>query len=503
MARDGTMPATRAAEPTNPHLQRSIGLGRVLFQSIGLMGPGASIVFGLGLIIANTGQSSPFAMVVALIAALLVAVSIGQLAARIPGAGGLYSYAAAALGSSVGFLVGWGYTLLSFIFPPVGAALFAVVGQDFCNTYLHFNPPWWPLALIALGVTLANTYFGVKISTTVTLVLGTVEVTILLLVSILLVIHAGGSNSLSVFNPANAAHTGKSTINWVFLGVVYAVAVFTGFESSVQLAEEAEHPRYVVPRAVVLSVAAIGIFYVFAMYTAVVAWGPTKLDGYLTSPDPWREMGNRLGGFFAFLVVLAILNSLLALTQAAFNSTTRLLMALGRARNLPEQLGRVHPMHHTPYVAAFTTGALSLIALFVAAYKFNGPFNTFVFMITVVSLMLISLYIVTMVGCIVYFLTRRRADFNPWLHLLAPIVGLALLLPALYYSGQGLTYPASWSIPTILIWMGIGLVLLIGLRVTGRDIASETRRWTGEAANEDDYTKGGSTSASASALPGS
>ena len=48
------MSLTTQASP-QVSLDRSIGLGRVLFQAIGVMGPGASIVFGLGLIIANTG----------------------------------------------------------------------------------------------------------------------------------------------------------------------------------------------------------------------------------------------------------------------------------------------------------------------------------------------------------------------------------------------------------------------------------------------------------------
>lgn len=34
---------------TGPSLERSIGLGRVLFQSVTTMAPGASVVFGLGL----------------------------------------------------------------------------------------------------------------------------------------------------------------------------------------------------------------------------------------------------------------------------------------------------------------------------------------------------------------------------------------------------------------------------------------------------------------------
>src|SRR5579884_667537 len=170
---------TRTVEP---RLQRSIGLGRVLFQSIGVMGPGASIVFGLGLIIGNTGRASPFAMFLALIAAVFVATAIGQLAKRIPGAGGLYSFAAATFGPDAGFLVGWGYAIMSWIFPTVGALLFGIVGTDFCTTYLHFTPPWWPLSLLVLLTTLVATYYGVRTSTTVTMALGIAEVTILTVV---------------------------------------------------------------------------------------------------------------------------------------------------------------------------------------------------------------------------------------------------------------------------------------------------------------------------------
>ena len=45
---------------TGASLDRSIGLGRVLFQSITTMAPGASVVFGLGLIMVYTGIAAPF-----------------------------------------------------------------------------------------------------------------------------------------------------------------------------------------------------------------------------------------------------------------------------------------------------------------------------------------------------------------------------------------------------------------------------------------------------------
>src|SRR5579862_8503457 len=94
---------------TGPSLERSIGLGRVMFQSITTMAPAASVVFGLGLVMLYIGKAAPFAMFLGAVAAVCIAVVIGQFARKIPSAGGFYSYAVAALGNEVGFLVGWAY----------------------------------------------------------------------------------------------------------------------------------------------------------------------------------------------------------------------------------------------------------------------------------------------------------------------------------------------------------------------------------------------------------
>jgi amino acid transporter len=51
-------------------------------------------------------------VILALVGCLLVAVSIGQLARRLPSAGGFYTYASRGLHPSVGFLVGWGYAFV-------------------------------------------------------------------------------------------------------------------------------------------------------------------------------------------------------------------------------------------------------------------------------------------------------------------------------------------------------------------------------------------------------
>ena len=83
-----------AAHPASTDRLResSIGLPQVLFQSITHMAPGAAIAFSILFSMRFAGPALPLAVLLALIACLLVAVSIGQMAKKVPSAGGLYSY---------------------------------------------------------------------------------------------------------------------------------------------------------------------------------------------------------------------------------------------------------------------------------------------------------------------------------------------------------------------------------------------------------------------------
>lgn len=452
-------------------LHRRIGLNSVLFQSIAFMAPGGSVVFGLGLIILYANVAAPLALGVALVAALCVAACIGQLARHIPSAGGFFSYITAALGKAVGFAAGWAWAVMAFVGPTIGALLFGIVGNDFCNTYLSVDVPWWVLSGAVMIATAAATLVGVKLSTGVTIVLGILEVTILLLVMVALIIHAGGDNTIQVLNFNKANSFGDFA-----LGIVYAVAVFVGFEAAAPLAEEVKDPRRNIPLAVIGSTALIGIFYVLAIYTAVVGWGPGKLSGYLESPDPWREMANQLGGWVAFFVIVAILNSLFAVTQAGFNASTRLLFAMGRARVLPQVLARIHPKHETPWVAIALVFVLSSTAS-LGFGLWKGAFNAFVFYITIVSLTFISLYIVTCIATPLFFGRVRRREFNWFWHGLVPFGGGGTLLVVLYKSVHPMpTYPASWAVWATFGWIATGIVIAAALELAGKLPADEFAR---------------------------
>src|SRR4029077_5314156 len=85
----------------------AIGLAPVLFQSITHMAPAAAVAFSIIFAVTYAGGATPLAVLLALVACLMVAISIGQLARHLPSAGGLYTYSARGLHPTAGFFVAW------------------------------------------------------------------------------------------------------------------------------------------------------------------------------------------------------------------------------------------------------------------------------------------------------------------------------------------------------------------------------------------------------------
>jgi amino acid transporter len=83
----------------------------VLFQSITHMAPAAAVAFSIIVGAQFAAGALPLGVLLALIACLFVASSIGQLAKHLPSAGGFATYTSRGLHPAVGFMVAWLYSL--------------------------------------------------------------------------------------------------------------------------------------------------------------------------------------------------------------------------------------------------------------------------------------------------------------------------------------------------------------------------------------------------------
>jgi amino acid transporter len=475
-----------ASTTVDSSLERNaIGLTEVLFQSITHMAPAVATALSIGAATSFAAGITPLAVVLALVAALFTAVAMGELARRLPSAGGMYTYVARGLGSFAGWLMAWAFLLAEPIVPAALYASFGLFGASFITSLTGYTHEllWLPLAVICGLVVWLLVYRGIALSTRAGVILGIIEIAIFLLISLLLIINAGERNTVSVFLP------GEAGILPALQGMVFCLLAFVGFEAAAPLAEETRDPRRTIRQAVIWSAVLIGLFYVFNYYAATVYFGPENMGGFLTANegDPWGGMANEvLPGIGSLLITFAILNSSIANANAGANASTRAIFALGRARILPAALAEVHPRYRTPVNAVHLQGILAIVlavalGMLFAGTDYGGPLATYIFIGYALGLLFAGMYIAVNLAAIGYYLGEGRADFNPFMHVVVPVIGVILLIPAFLGVLGGLTIPilnielaplaSPFDVVPLLVglWMVAGIVLYFVLRSSRPD----------------------------------
>jgi amino acid transporter len=464
---------TKAATTTAHGLRRdAVGLREVLFQSITGMAPGAAIAASIPAGAGYAGGSLPLAVVIALVACMLTASSIGLLAREMPAAGSLATYAARGVHPAAGFLTAWAYILVAVLIPPLvllqlGFTTASTINSDFPGYPANL---WWPWALAGAAIVLAAGYFGIRTSARMGTILGISEIAVFVVLAVFLIVHAGGHNTISVFG---TGYTPKSYsgITGVIAGSVYTVLAFGGFEGAAPLAEESRNPRRTVQLAVLFSTLGVGILYVFTTYAADVAFGPGKFAGFTSSGSAsWEGMARNLYGLFWFFVFLAIVNSTIANANAGVNVMSRMSFAMGRVHAFPAALARVNPRFRSPVLAIAVSTVLTVAIMLGLGLAYN-PVNAFFMAGTGIVIVLILVYILMNAACIGYFAAARNRGGRRWnvlLHLVIPVLGIAAFVPA-WLTAAGikvfsfvtpLTPPSSYMGPGVAGFMVVGVIYL-------------------------------------------
>jgi amino acid transporter len=320
---------------------RRLKLVDVVAQSVGLIGPVFSAAFLIPLIAGvnfsgnGAGIATPFAVILAAIGVLALGWIVAQYAKRVHAAGSLYDYVTMGLGSRVGGWAGWIYyggTLLlsSAIAVLVGWFLRDNVLPAFGVEGLLTSWVWSLLYVVLVFLVLAA---GVKISTRLQLLLALVSAAALLYFFVVVIINAP-KQSLDAFNPGEApSYTG------ILFGVLYGVLIFVGFETAANLAEEAEHPKRAIPRAVMLSVVIVAVFYVIAAYAQIAGFGfefgalAAAADGPIFALPAAVGLGAE--ELTVKLLLLVVLLDVMAVGLGAATASTRGIFALARDRKIP------------------------------------------------------------------------------------------------------------------------------------------------------------------------
>jgi amino acid transporter len=303
-------------------------------------------------------------------------------------------------------------------------------------------------------------------STRVLMTLGLAEIAIIIALSAwgLASPGAGGIN-LASFNPGNAGG-----FHGLYLGVTFALLSLTGWEAAAPVAEETENPRRNVPRAVIYAVVIMGLFFVFCSWGLLVGWGTDHASTFATSEQlPAFVLGKHFWGDAWVIVLIAIVNSTFALCLAASTVATRMFYAMARAGAMPAALGKLHPTYKTPVNAVFLLLVVSVALGLFLGFQ-TGTANEYFMMGLVFVLVTSWTYIMASIGAFRFFYRERRAEFNPVLHVVFPLVGSGALLWVCYKSLSPLPAAPVRYAPIITgAWLILGLGVLGAMRLRGKE----------------------------------
>lgn len=371
-----------------PGEQKGVAISKLGFWSIVMLGINAVIGAGIfltpGAVIRLAGPLAPVAYVLAGLFAGIMALVFATAARYVRTNGASYAYTTAAFGQRIGIYVGVTHAIVASI-------AWGVLASLFVSTLLRVVFPqrhWYQDSnlisvktltfLLFIVVLLAINLFGnrvIKWANGISTVGKIFALTVFIggglwVIATQHVNNYATASSPGIHQPAPYAlfgffEIGQSTLTGVVLATMAALYAFTGFESIANAAEEMDEPDRNLPRAIPLSILAVGTVYVLAVTVAMLL-GSDKVVQSPTTVKLAAAIGNDA---FRSIVIVGALISMFGINVAASFGAPRLWTALSDTHTLPARLSRKNRFG-VPMLAFAITASLALA--FPLALRFDN-----------------------------------------------------------------------------------------------------------------------------------
>ncbi len=342
---------------TEPRLQRALNLRDLVLLNI------ASIV-GLSSLaqVAQFGFASLPLYVLAILVFLIPSgLMVAELNARMPEQGGFYLWTRTAFGDWHGYVAAWTYWLSNIVWLPtvillvsisclyaLGDSWLGLVDNPWYNGAVCVGLLWLTTVLNILGMARAKWVQNIG-ATATWMCIG-----LLLVVGLVFV---GQHGSVHPFSPDRLVpdFTDFSVLPFF----AFVAFCFGGFELAPIMAGEVQDARRNIPRAIIISSIAVGLFYMVGTLMLIVTVAEGEVGVIEGVAQAFHEVGlamglPEIGSVGAILVAV----STMGLFGAWMSGTARVPFVIGLDRYLPRVLGRIHPRWGSPYVSLLMQGVV-------------------------------------------------------------------------------------------------------------------------------------------------
>jgi amino acid transporter len=484
----GKMSDTNKNAPLQATLKsNSVGLAGAVIMSAAIMGPAVSTFFNPQFSTPFSGPATPFVYFACLIAILITASGIMEMASVSPSAGSFYTYVTQGMGPHAGFITGGLMFLAYALLPPIEIALIGSYLQETIQQEFGINIPWCLISILPWAAVTFLAFEGVQTSLRTAMVLFLIEVAIVVTMA-LIVVAVGGKHGLSLhpLSPASSPHG----VQGLVIGAVFAALSFVGFEGATTLGEEVRRPHRNVPMAIALSTIAVGAIYIFCIWAEVIGLGDDKINALTGDATPWNDLAHLYAPWMTPLIILASVSSMFAVSVNSNTGIVRILFAMGREGLLPRQLAHIDPKRHTPSNAVFFQSAFTFVVVVVVGAVSGGltnpegGSNVYGYLGFLLTLAILLVYVLADIAAIIYF--GKRQSGKIFRHMLLPALGAVLMVGL--FAGQiaeNTDAPYTWMPWIILAWFVVLALGALWLAVMRPD----TLRKAGAALGSDETVK--------------
>lgn len=429
-------------------LKRALTFWDLMIYGLVFMVPIAP--FGIyGIIAQGSNGMVALAYLIGMVAMIFTALSYATMSEAFPIAGSVYSYAQRGINDAAGFIAGW-LILLDYIFVP---ALLYLVSAAALNDIVPEIPLLvWLILFISIN-TVINV-IGIEFTARANKIIIVLELIVLaIFVSVgVFAIIQGVNGAEFTFKPLYDED--NFSLGLVMGAVSIAVLSFLGFDAIATLAEESKGGRKAVGNAIIVSLLVVGVLFIIQTWVAALIW--PDYTSFENADVAFYQIAEVAGGpWLKWLTIIAtavawgIADALVA--QAAIS---RVLYSMARDRKLPKLLSKVHPKFQTPYVSTILVAIISLIVTAFFANRIGE-------LASVINFGALSAFLFLHVSVIVYFIKKKKSK-NYFKHLVLPLIGF-VIIAYVWWNLDALSKQLGF------VWLAIGIVYLIFLKLTKRD----------------------------------
>jgi amino acid transporter len=464
----------------------ALGLVSSVVMGVASTAPAYSLAATLFFVVAAVGLKSPAIAVLAFIPMLLCSIGYSEMNKADPDCGTTFTWGTRAFGPKTGWAGGWAIVAADVL---VMASLAQVAGQYvfllFGANGIGENATSGFVLLVGIGWIIAMSYIcyrGIEVSAWFQRILLTVEVIMLLVLSVVALVRVGnGHHPAGSIRPSFGwllpTHVGISAF---IGGLILMLFIYWGWDTAVSVNEETKDKNKTPGRAAIISTVMLLVTYAIVIF-AVQAFAGVGSSGIGLS-NPAHEFddlsilgsaifgGGGLGTFLSRLLILMVLTSASASTQTTILPTARTTLSMATYKAIPESFARIHPRYLTPTVSTVVMGLISII-LYIPMNYFAGG-NTIGDAVTAIGLYIAFYYGLTAFSCVWYYRSVLTSSArNLWMKGILPLLGGLIMYAAGIYSLQSDWVASnsytSWTVPGLRWHIGGIFLIALGAAIVG------------------------------------